>query len=513
LSTATRTVLFTDLADYTGRVSRSDREGLRRILADHEAIVRPIVESAGGRIVKNIGDSFLCVFDSASDALQAALSIFAECAGGEGPDLRIGLTTGDVEELDGDVFGSSVNTAARIIDLTPVGECWFGTGTRICMNETEIPWEAIGRFALKGIPEEHDCFRLVPHDRAWLPPRVAEAVETRCLVRLRPGQRLPRLPADPVILLEHFEPRSDELKSTLAKLPVLNPQAFYLAAHTMATGDRYDWLSAGHGLIVGTPEAIGAAISQVADATNTHSSDDIAVDLETTMMLTRPSQAAVDLVICGLALPAVPFSEIVASYSYDLLADGRWVTRASRAIARLIVDSSGVSVTALQGEISVDGAMLPTGTKTELFQTVLLSTPAGKFKFVPTNRYAGVILNDTDMRLALRLGQTGEMGRSPGSPGLAFPNRPGQDNIQWCSGQRAERARESGFTMDRVLAGRQQASIRYDGNKMRLEPLHGECPTYVMRDCKLGQVRKAAHIQFGDYVVAGTTVVAVRRPE
>ena len=32
MTTATRTVLFTDVADYTAQVSRTDREGLRRLL-------------------------------------------------------------------------------------------------------------------------------------------------------------------------------------------------------------------------------------------------------------------------------------------------------------------------------------------------------------------------------------------------------------------------------------------------------------------------------------------------
>lgn len=506
-------MLFTDLADYTGRVSRSDREGLRRILSDHEAAVRPLVEANDGWIVKNIGDSFLCVFKSASDALTAALAVFAECDAGRGPDLRISITTGDVEELDGDVFGSVVNASARILDLTPAGECWFGLATRICMNETEVPWESVGRFALKGIPEEHDCFRLVPPSRTWLPPRIAEAVELRCLVRLGPGERPPHLPADPVILLERFEPGSDGLRMTMASLPVLEPQAFYLAAHTLSATARHDWLSAGHGLVVGTPEAIDTAIVQLRDETRTHSADTFSLDPEATMMITRSQRADLELVVCGLALPAVPFSEVVASYSYDLLKDGRWVSRSSRAIARLEVTPEGVAVRALQGEVSMGGAMVPTGEQRTLEGRTTISTEAGELEFVPTSRYAGVVLHETDMRLALRNGQSAQMGRSPETPGLAFPNRPGQDNIQWCSGARADSARENGFTLDRVLAGRHQALVELTDGTMRLTPLHTECPTYVMRDGKLGQARRPVRITFGDYIVAGTTVVALRRPE
>ena len=62
MGTVTKTVVFTDLANYTAKVSKTDRVGLRRILADHEALVNPIVSRYGGRIIKNLGDSFMILF-------------------------------------------------------------------------------------------------------------------------------------------------------------------------------------------------------------------------------------------------------------------------------------------------------------------------------------------------------------------------------------------------------------------------------------------------------------------
>ena len=103
--TATRTVFFTDLANYTAKVSGTDREGLRRILREHEQMVRPIVERRNGRIIKNIGDSFLCLFPAATDALRAALEVQDSTREGKAPTIRIAVTTGDVEEIDGDAFG------------------------------------------------------------------------------------------------------------------------------------------------------------------------------------------------------------------------------------------------------------------------------------------------------------------------------------------------------------------------------------------------------------------------
>ncbi|MEM7408486.1 MAG: adenylate/guanylate cyclase domain-containing protein [Pseudomonadota bacterium] len=511
--TATRTIMFTDLADYTGRVARTDREGLRRILSDHENAVRPLVEDADGRIVKNIGDSFLCVFPSATDALRVALAIQDHEHKRDMADyIRIAISTGDIEEIDGDVYGSPVNVAARVLELTPAGETWFSHVTRVCMNASEVPWDEVGRFALKGIPEEQDCYRLVPEWRTWLPKRIENAIEARRLVRIGPNESVPHLPSDPVILLENFSPGSDELQRTMRALPVLEAQAFYLAAHTLSTEDRLNWLDAGHGLVIGSSASIDSAIVDHVQATRTHSADTFSLDPESTMIVSRVRAADLELTISGLALPAVPFSQVVESYSYELLPDGRWVTRSSRALMRIQVTRDGVLAHALQPDIAVGGANLAQGQNRTLTEATDIDTPIGQFQFLPTSRYAGVILHDTDMRLALSRGQRGELGRNPGSPGLAFPNRPGQDNIQWCSGPRAEAARANGFTLDRVLAGRQQASVEPTADGVTLTPLHDACPTYVLRDGKLGQAKKAVRIKVHDRIVAGTTVISMRAP-
>ena len=152
MSTSTQTVVFTDLANYTANVARSDREGLRRILLEHEELVTPVVNRYGGRIVKNLGDSFLILFPSATDAVRAALDIQHLVMNSGGLSIRLAMTTGDVEAIDGDAFGECVNLAARILSKAPAGEIWFGAGTWICMNTAEIPWDPVGRFRLKGIP-------------------------------------------------------------------------------------------------------------------------------------------------------------------------------------------------------------------------------------------------------------------------------------------------------------------------------------------------------------------------
>jgi len=509
-------VLFTDLVNYTAKVSRMDREGIRRILAEHENLVRPIIEARGGRIIKNIGDSFMCLLDSATDGLRAALEIQDQTFASGGHGIRVAMTTGDVEEIDGDVYGECVNLSARILSKAPGGEIWFGQGTRECMNDSEIPWEPVGRFRLKGIPGEQACYRCVHASQAILPDRVAAAAKSGNLVRVRDTSRPPILPLDPTVLFEGFPPGSRELEAVVSSLPVLNPSSLFLAAYQIPTVDRYAWEESGRGILIGTPQAIDAAIQETMRAVSRASGSD-------TIVLDVASTADVELVICGLALPAVPLSSVVASYSYELLPDGRWVNGSDRSILRVDVRPDGVFITALSPGVSVGGRTIAAGDSTPLRGEARIFTPTGSVLYVGTQgAYVGVMLADTEMRLGVLNGGKVEIGREPAHPGLMFPDRRGQGNIHWCTGSRAARARSGGFTLDRALAGRNQAEFRLNDDRIALSPLHKTCPTYVLRDGVLGQPLVASEsptdtpsveLTVGDMVVAGTTVVALRAPE
>lgn len=511
MPTSTRSVLFTDLTDYTAQVSHTDREGLRQLLDRHAATVGPLVGRYGGRVVKNLGDSFLCIFSCATDALRAGGEILETSGRDGGAALRIAVTTGDVEEIEGDAFGSTVNLASRILGVTPAGECWFGTGTRVCMNEAEVAWETVGRFRLKGIPGEQECYRVVPRDRCWLPLPVASAARAGRLVRVRPGDRPEALASPAVVLLEGFTPGSEDLAQAVGALPVLDPSAFYLATYTLSAGDRQGWAEAGRGLVVGTPRAIDHAIRHVGTEPGAARGQ---LDDSSTMFLDLRRQVDLGLVVCGLALPAVPIAEVVAGYTFDLQADGAWVTRSPQPLLRVDVRPGRVSAQAMAAGLAIDGRLLAPGEEVVLRDGAVIQGPTGPIRYRATEgAYAAALLADTDKWLGLLSGQSGEIGRKPNAPGLAFPNRDNADNLRWCAGPRAARAHASGFTLDRYLAGRRQAAVELTGNAIRLVPLHTDCPTFLLRRDGLQKVERPVQVTVGDMIVAGTTVVALRAPD
>lgn len=508
MGTATRTVVFTDLANYTAKVSRTDREGLRRILIEHETLVQPIVEKYGGRVVKNLGDSFLCLFKAATDALRAALDIQHVVTEGGEISIRLAMTTGDVEEIDGDAFGESVNLAARILSKTPAGEIWFSEGTHLCMNEAEIPWESVGRFRMKGIPGDREIFRAIPRHRAWLPDGVAAAARAGSLVRIRKGHRAGSLPSDPTILLEGFVPGSRELAEAIDALPVLDPASLYLAAYNLAESDRLAWTEQGRGLVIGQAPAIERAVQETLRVVSRSSGAD-------TIVLDVGADYDLELFICGLALPAVPLHDVVSTYSYDLLPDGRWVNRSDRAVVRVEVRADGVVLTALHPGVVAQGRAVGSGESVRLSHGQQVQTPVGPLTYQQSNAgYVGLVLMDSEMRLGVNQGQTAELGREPNHPGLAFPDRRGQENIHWCPGSRAARARSGGFTLDRALAGRRQVAVELGEQQIMVTPLHPRCPTYVCsEDGTLRRATDRCAMGAEQRIVAGTTVVGLRRPE
>ncbi len=508
LRTRTQTVVFTDMADYTRSVGNADREALRQLLARHQTMVEPVLTRRGGRIVKGIGDSFMALFDSATDAVRACLDLVEAHGPGSGSTVtfRASCATGDVEETSNDAFGDTVNLASRINARTPAGEVWLSNGTRHCMNQAEIPWESTGNHQLKGIPGDVEVFRAVARHQAILPDTLVAAVRTSRLVTWNAGDVQPPVPPGGHLILAGFQPGSAVLGQAVDALPIVDPSHIWLQSYTLNPAERVEWAQKGRGLIVCTGEALSAAIARFsAPLQRTPGSDTIILDSTTV--------AAVDLVIAGLCLPGVPLAEVVAGYSYDLLPDGRWVNRSERAQLRLDVGPQGAQIGVLAPGVSVDGQSAGISSHWPLRHGSTVTTPAGSWRYVAfqVDGFVGAFVGDSPMHLGVGAGQRVELGREPNHPGLLLPDRNNQDNIRWCTGPRAARAREKGFTLDKSLTGRRQTAVEVAGDEVRVVPLHETCPTLLLgADGSVQRLSAAATVQIGDAIMVGTTVVALR---
>ncbi len=90
-------------------------------------IMRAVTAERGGRVVKTIGDEVMSVFPAVLAGVQAASDMqtrvnLQDSVSGERLAIRIGLQFGPVIEKGGDVFGDSVNVAARMAALAKAGQ-------------------------------------------------------------------------------------------------------------------------------------------------------------------------------------------------------------------------------------------------------------------------------------------------------------------------------------------------------------------------------------------------------
>ena len=122
-----RAVLFTDIENHTTMMQRlGDTEG-RKVLRAHERATRAALQRFSGTEVKTMGDGFLASFRSIQRALDCATALQREISSEElglpqDFQIRVGINAGEPIEEDGDLFGSSVITAARIVGIANGGE-------------------------------------------------------------------------------------------------------------------------------------------------------------------------------------------------------------------------------------------------------------------------------------------------------------------------------------------------------------------------------------------------------
>jgi class 3 adenylate cyclase len=123
-----RTVLFTDIVGSTEMCSRHGDDAAILMLGVHDGIVRAALGEHNGREVKHTGDGIMAAFNSAASAVRGACRIVGELRdhNAAGPDypveVRIGISAGEPVEQAADLFGSTVQLAARLCAQAEPGQ-------------------------------------------------------------------------------------------------------------------------------------------------------------------------------------------------------------------------------------------------------------------------------------------------------------------------------------------------------------------------------------------------------
>jgi len=144
-------VAFVDLSGYTSLTEAAGDETAARLAARLQELADGAARSGGGRLVKLLGDGALLHFDDTDRALPATLGLIDEIGRSGLPPAHGGMQAGSVVVRDGDVYGRTVNLAARIVGAAGAGELVVGPGVLTEWSGSGVAFESRGEVALKGI--------------------------------------------------------------------------------------------------------------------------------------------------------------------------------------------------------------------------------------------------------------------------------------------------------------------------------------------------------------------------
>jgi class 3 adenylate cyclase len=151
-----RTILFTDIVESTTLTQTLGDEATMALLDLHDTVVRGALATLGGREVKHTGDGIMASFVSAAAAVRCATRIQHELSKHEEaqPDrplkVRIGAAAGEPVEQHHDLFGSTVQLAARLCShALPKQILISNVVAELCLGKG-LSFQDMGEVVLKG---------------------------------------------------------------------------------------------------------------------------------------------------------------------------------------------------------------------------------------------------------------------------------------------------------------------------------------------------------------------------
>ena len=150
---AIRTILFTDIVGSTNE-RLGDDKGMA-LLGVHDAIVRDALAADNGREVKHTGDGIMASFVSAAAAIRCATRIQRALAehqrknSGYPLKVRIGAAAGEPVEREHDLFGATVQLAARLCShAQPEQILVSNVVAELCLGKASF--KDLGELSVKG---------------------------------------------------------------------------------------------------------------------------------------------------------------------------------------------------------------------------------------------------------------------------------------------------------------------------------------------------------------------------
>jgi adenylate cyclase len=144
---------FADLVGFTALSQELPEQELASLVNRFESLAHDTVVSLGGRVVKMIGDEVMFAVDDPKDGLEISLSLADAYSDDEQlQDVRVGLSCGNVLQLQGDLYGPPVNLASRIVSIARPRSVVVSESVHdLLQDDPDYAWRALRPRTFKGI--------------------------------------------------------------------------------------------------------------------------------------------------------------------------------------------------------------------------------------------------------------------------------------------------------------------------------------------------------------------------
>jgi class 3 adenylate cyclase len=160
-------VLFADICGSTALYDNLGDELARRLIGQCITSMCDEIAAQQGTLIKTIGDEVMCTFPSSEQAFHAACAMqraveHGTYDGKHKMNVRIGFHYGDVIREAGDVYGDTVNVAARVASITRANQIM----TTLAVSDNLPPAlrariRQVMRAEFKGKQEQFDIFLVI----------------------------------------------------------------------------------------------------------------------------------------------------------------------------------------------------------------------------------------------------------------------------------------------------------------------------------------------------------------
>lgn len=163
-------VLFTDIVGSTALTQERGDEAAQKVVHMHNKIVREALGLHSGREIKHTGDGIMATFPQITNAVDGAIAILKSTRkeNESNPELGlgicIGINAGEPIHEDGDVFGTPVQMAARVLSKAEGGEIAVSSIVKELCSGKDYVTTKKGDYDLKGFAEPVPIY-LVQWDR------------------------------------------------------------------------------------------------------------------------------------------------------------------------------------------------------------------------------------------------------------------------------------------------------------------------------------------------------------